>query len=82
MASQLAATSTRIAAPNSNAAIIASTEPKLSDLRSCCSTSRDKRLGKRGRDQPLLDPARNVLLHADGISGHSVSPNEPHSATA
>ena len=33
--------------------------------------------GKRCRDQPLLDPARNVLLHADGISGHSVSPNEP-----
>ena len=42
MASQLAATKIRIAAPNSNAAIIARIEPKLSNARSFAVTSRAK----------------------------------------
>jgi len=40
MASQLAATKIRMAAPNSRAAIMARIEPKLSDLRVFASMSR------------------------------------------
>ena len=60
IASQFDATKTRIAAPSSNAAMIARIDPKLSDLRSCASTSRTIA-------SAVLPSIRPDATHLDGI---------------
>ncbi len=75
MASQLAATKIRMAAPNNRAAIIARIEPKLSDLRSIGFDVAPQRIGRRPVDQPSLDPSRNVRSGPRRIARHVFSPS-------